>query len=655
MPIETDKSKQLRATRTIGFNSPFESTLSNVTNKSQSIVSKQGISNDILFSPNVASRPFPGTITPPLDSEGKAFQKNSDGKFIPIENTPANELTEQQINYLTNNGNDTDALYTQGLDALVEQKYPGTNADSFSNLPITSTIIQSASGGFNNTPTDSGASYDLENAVTDQSRMVGQQLWNYKVSLFNFSQPMYELRAHLIKELVIEDDLLTWPLRGYIIIDNREEGFERSYIDKYYHIRSDARDEIHLEIWPTVKNGTLPDKIWKINTTCVIYDVEDLPSQNNATKIKKMYFWDKKFQVLFEKNLQWSTATTKTRKWTPEVPEPIAHATDEERSMWTGDALLSILKEAGVPCDEDMWDRGLSKINYVAKADWTMWENILYILQYHVSEVNNDNCLITWNRADKKLNFLPYYKVFEKAGKGSPGELQLEHFFFEEITESTKNAQVVSPYKAPYNNDASTEIDIKIEDYNKILNYRFSQTAGTDSARAFTTAPVHSHWHKKKQFDIDVEENEIEFVKNNYFLNNYVSNLMGNDYPVLVLNLTKKNHESTHPIFISRSAGPQFENAKARSVGRSQIMFGGIFFNQCLVLRVQGSTHRLSNTFVGVDRLNQDSDTNYDYALCGQYFVVNVKHIMKQQKYINELVLVKVHAYKPLKNNEGVW
>ena len=125
------------------------------------------------------------------------------------------------------------------------------------------------------------------------------------------------------------------------------EGFERAKdIDSFYYLRSDSRDEINIEMCPIVKKQHLPDKIWKIKNTFVIYDVEDLSHSDLSLKAKKLYFWDKKFQFLLEKNLQWSTATGK-RFISDPCPEPIAHAKDEERAMFTGEAIASLLSEAG--------------------------------------------------------------------------------------------------------------------------------------------------------------------------------------------------------------------------------------------------------------------------------------------------------------------
>jgi len=510
----------------------------------------------------------------------------------------------------------------------------------------------------------SGATTDpaLNVAITNASKMIGQQLWNIKVTFRNHLQE-YDLATHAIKLLEIDESDDTWPLRGSIVVDNRLEGFERSIIgdDYFYHVRGDARDEIDIEIWPTL-DGDFPDEVWKIGFKGVIYDVEDLPHEDMTTKVKKFYFWDKRFEMMNEKVCEWSTATGVRLDWAklPEPPpEPIAHATDEQRSMYTGDAIASLLVEAGYGdlIDKDKWDRGSSKILFNAKAGMTIHECIKYIESKHICDNKYDiSAGLHFLRGEQKFTLRSYGDLFDLAGKGSadPGELQREHLFFEEYG-SAGEPESTSPYKAPYLIKNNKVKDIKISEYNTILAYRFSQTAGLDNAKAFLTRPVYSHYHKGKQFQVDIQENEISNVKA-YFKKHYVEKLLGNNYPVMTLNRTKTEEQSIDPCFSPSSTLDPVEDRLSRGAeGRAKTLYAGIFLNQTLTVRLQGSTHRIAGTFIAVDRLTEDSDNDYDYQLCGQYYVAKVSHIFRHQKYVNDLVLVKVHAYDKLKDNEDVY
>lgn len=488
------------------------------------------------------------------------------------------------------------------------------------------------------------------------TRLVGQQQWLCKVIFDNHKQPPYEIPQRLIPQLSIEDDILTWPLRGYLIVENRMEGFERDPLkDEGRFIRSDARDELHIELYPDPSTGSFPDNIWKITLDAVIYDVEDMPSENMTNKSKKLYFWDKKFQGMLEKNLQWSSATG-FRYFTDPCPKPVAHQPDEYRAMYTGDIIASLLYEAGYEAyiDFNNWDWGAGKLNFTAKADWNLWDCIMYVLKHHVASDDNKNdiCIFNWNRSTNMWNLTPVHKFFAQAGIRSPGDLQLEHLFFE-----ARGGNIYSsPWKAPFSNDQSLSKDIKSTYYGTIYNYNFSQASGLDNAKAYRSKPIYSHWHKNKQFNVDVKNNEITEVRETFIKPNYISQLLKSSSTSLVaLNKTKTTAESVEPQFSPVSIYNPVEDKKMRTLdGRGKILYANLFLNHCMSMRLIGGTHRMTGTFIGIDRMSEPSDNTYDYQVCGQYFVVNVKHILQNQKYVNDIVMVKIHAFDKLPIDEGI-
>lgn len=612
-----------------------------------------------------------GIVDPPRDGKGN-YLSQKDGKFVSTDDKPS--VSVDALNQATKNGLDTRALIEAGsLEALVTDTgdVESTRKIKQANTPNTGTIPISK-------PRRENVSTDqvYNNRVNDASRTFGQQLWNLKVNLYNHSQPVYQLNPHAVQSLVIEDDLLSWPIKGFIVIDNRSESFERgSNDDSYFHIRADGRDEIFMDIFPIEKEDKLNDAIWRIKIHASIYDVEDMPHDDITNKRKKLYFWDKKYHQMQERTIQWSTATgTRSYKagkkeWFKSklIPKPVAHARDSERALYTGEAIASLLIDAGFKDDIDFdnWDYGASKINYTAKANWTIYQNIEYMLTQHVSEESLDQplCGLGYNRATEKFTLIPRWKAYEEStdlntntGKSiEPGKLQLEHLFF--MNRSANEDGTASPWKAPLLTNSEDEFsrDIKSAGYNTILSYQFSQTSGLDSSKAILTKPVYSHQHKGKQFQVDVQENEITQVKD-YFKTQYVDRLLGNSYPVMVVNKTKQEALSIDPIFSPVSTLDPFEDRRARSEkGRGSVLFAGVYLNQCLSVRLPGSSHRLAGSFVGIDRFKEGSDTDYDYQVCGQYFVVTVSHIFDGDSYVNELTLVKVHAFDELKNNEDVY
>lgn len=563
--------------------------------------------------------PPPVIQSPPLTPEGKPYVFFKDA-WVPPESIPV--LDPEKLVVLTNEGENTESILQDN--SILNEAYE---------FPLPEALF----------PKDINAVEafaELEKQVpgiTDHSRLMGQQMWNAFVVFYNHKQ-VYTPNREGIREIVIEQDFLNWPIRGYITIDSRHEAFERAVDDNYFHIRSDARNEVLIKIWPSTK-VTMPSELFEFVIHAIIYDVEDLSSTDITDKSKRLYFWNKKFQMLLEKNMQWCTSLGHRYVSDP-CPHPVAHAKDSQRAMIVEEAIASILFHAGLESIIDFgnWEYSKNLILYTFNTNKTIWENIKYLLTL-------TDRILSWDRAKQKLTLLPMAKYFEKANDN-----QIEHLYFEDINYEKSEA---GPYHAPVT-DGSLTKDVKIVPYNIITSYKYSQPAGLDTSRALVSRPVYSHWHLNKQFNVEAAENEIEYAKEQ-FKTNYVSNLLGS-YPVFLLNKTKTDQKAIQPIFSPISSlNINTNDRQIRKVfGLYKILHAGIFLNQTMSVKLNGSTHRITGKFVGIDRKDARNETNYDYALLGQYFVLNVKHILTEDIYLNDLTMVKVNAYKPLNDFEGV-
>ena len=298
------------------------------------------------------------------------------------------------------------------------------------------------------------------------------QKYFIEVKLHNPDGDELILNPEAMLQLVIEDDLHFWPIRGFFIYENPFEIIERkmspdkdienSQLDastrtnlknlKPYVFRNDGKDYLDITIRPEVEGDTdlpikkLDPKLWELKFNCVIYDKEDIEVQDITKKLKKFYFWDRDYQKMIDKHIQWSTATSdlnETKRSNPDTYLP-SQATDDERKMYTGDAIKSILidSEFQVNTDLEKFDRGSSKIFYTTFHDYNIWDNIEYILKQHISTKStgtepineSDICIFSKDRYNQTFDLTPINKIFKKAGNNVdiPLEYQLEHLFFDE-------------------------------------------------------------------------------------------------------------------------------------------------------------------------------------------------------------------------------
>lgn len=494
-------------------------------------------------------------------------------------------------------------------------------------------------------------------------RYLNEQKYYLYIQLRNGKQKYDILPNHIIN-LQLENDLLEWPLKGNVTIHNPYEMTERarkqidngepSDKDILYLFRGDARNEIEIIFKPMFETDMeLPEKIWTIKFIGIIYDTDDPQETNITAKTKRLYFHDLRYQFMLEKNMQWSTAQY------AENPDQkhISDLSNYGRSIYSGEALKKLLIDGGFEpiIDEENWDKGINKIFYTSPTQYTIADDIQSILGNHISN-KGDKCILHYNRQIGKLQLIPIHDFFKRAGneKDNPGELQIEHLFLEDTASDSPDT---NPYKAPIlNNQKTFDRDLKMHEYGRILTYDFIDMAGLDNMYNVCDKPVFWYHGKKRTFGVDFEYNTIEESRK-AFNQIYVNKLYKMaEQPLLTLNKMKKEHYNINPQFTYASSGDG-DNIQRRSFsGRASILFSSVFLNQCIYIRLLGAPCRMAGTFVGIDRLNtsSDEDGELDKKLCGQWFVINVKHNIYYTKYVTDIIAVKVHAFDKLKINEDV-
>ncbi|MEI8344669.1 MAG: hypothetical protein WCG06_01190 [Candidatus Omnitrophota bacterium] len=506
--------------------------------------------------------------------------------------------------------------------------------------------------------------------VTRSYRTYNKKNFFIELKMFNPDGDVLILNPAGIFHLVIEDDMHFWPIRGFFIYDNVYEIIERKLAadtaievgnldatsradlkaKKPYMFRNDGRDFLNITIKPE-SEVHLPDEQWEMSYNCVIYDKEDIECINIGKKQKKFYFWDVDYQTMLEKKIQWSSATSEYNDSVRRLGGSYkpSQASDEARKMYTGDIIKAILNENNfkVTTDVKKFDKGSTKLFYTCFNNKNVWENIQYILNNNLSEKiksvealdEYDVCIFNKDRYSKTFELIPLYKLFAKAGntENEPGELQLEHTYFEEIGDVA-----ISSLKAPTLPIMSTTKDIKL---GAIKTYQYVDMSSVDNTTTLVTTPVHSYDFKNKTFSINVKDSNIEEIFNKMkklYIDSKVLVSKGGE-PLLTLNNNKLQNLNINPIYSIRS-----DKAAILRSGVGNLLYSSLFLNGCLYFQMEGATVRQSGTFIGIDR-KTFTDNNFDYKLCGQWFVTCVKHVFTSDSYTNEITAVKNYSFTKLK------
>lgn len=487
---------------------------------------------------------------------------------------------------------------------------------------------------------------------------------------FDNGERKISLNSQSLFELQIVEDFVDWYTTGYIIIDNPFDHFERlsdfgesnlAPPELDYKYRGDGRDIITLKIKPNIDSTAdnslgsenLKSEIWEIFLEGVVYDVDEIPTDEPQTKRKKFYFWDKEYQIMLEKNIEFTTANVGENK-DKENPENLSNI---ERSLKAGEALLELFKSVDelkdkVPeeAGEEDWIEGDNnlKIFYTSPSNSKLIDDVNYILD-HVgdSESNDfDLCFLQLNRKKdgeekRKFSLESLSSFFQNAGTTSAGKYQLEKFVLMDLHETKKTVPIPkTPQDRP-----TVEKNIMTLTRSEIHSYQFVEMAGIDSANLIQVFPVHSYNLEGNQFNIHFKENTpqkaIEFQKEQY-----VKKIGPNSEPRLQLNEWKKNGYNLTNVFA-------YGNKENRYVqGRNKILMASLLNGSTISFTCRGQTSRQAGRFFSIEK-NKFNDTDFDHRLEGQYLCTNVAHVFdfKSQNYTNEIIGVKLHRYM---SNGGV-
>jgi hypothetical protein len=532
-----------------------------------------------------------------------------------------------------------------------------------------------------------------------------------------------------IKSLVIEDELDSFFHKGFIVIDNRYDAIERQAaptVDKTgkltetlnYILQGDSRDQIFIMIYPKGQDtgtgiGNLEDpsvlRHSAIYLQATIYNVEEVSSDTPDVKYKKLYFWDKYYEYLREKNVYWSTSDvienglqglttsiTSAGAVAGYSVQAVDEYSDVDRAIPTGAAIKAFLGAAfpaegyEMPAyfpsttfdndatlagivgtdtskvqiipDDKYWDIGATKIFFSTPARYKAIDSLNYLLSRHVSTIDNlyDQAILRINRFPRCFTFIPLTKYFSNAFIGGSdstdttgktqlnagGKLYIETIKLGGYYTDANTDSTIPQYKLAY---TPNKYAIQLEQTGTADNFKLEPSVGGVMQREFNTKMVHSYDSEGKQFQVDLYYNNIRQIVASYFTN-YVNTIK----PSIWTNLTPGTFRTSNTNVEHKFSVIEQDSEQRISQGRNKALYASIFANNIININLRGSTFRQSGGFIGVDRDGSSPFSNYDAKALGIYLLTGVKHIFENNSYSNELIAMKTYTeFKILADQVG--
>lgn len=507
------------------------------------------------------------------------------------------------------------------------------------------------------------------------SYIIDNEKYIFKASLFNPDGDLVTLTKSSILELNLFDNIFEPWLRGTIIIDNTEDALERfvsspqdtEFTDKKsqkgYTVRGDGRDLLKIEILPVDGNkqdyNSNNDAYNKIFAIKYIFSLEDEESLTyNEKDAKKYTIVDYDLEILKEQKGFFSSADV-----VAENSGALSQLSNKQREVPTGKCLREIIRTSlsddlaiNGRIDKDtgeeitpFFEDGLSKIFYSSPADSTSYDDLMYILKRHVSSnTKNDFSFL------KKENFTGEYAlqgafdIFKAAYNpqtGKTGARFLENFT---VTGSSRDSDSIieKEQKKPAN-------ALEFGEKSEILDYKFFNTASRLRREKIKTHITHSYDFNKKEFNVNMEDGNIENVRD-IFADNYVSVMKGKDkapYPSFIINGVQRNNLTYENVFSEYGDNPDIR----KSYGLNKLLKNALVTNMGIEITVKGQLQRKSGRFFSIDRAGDYIDNPYDNKLLGIYFILDVQHLfVDDTTYLNKLIGVKTYHFEDPKFKEGV-
>jgi len=511
---------------------------------------------------------------------------------------------------------------------------------------------------------------------------------NYYIEIVFYNQIEGETPVKIpflfVDSLLIHETLQYWPTTAEIVINTDFELFNRGITTKIfpspdnsqkvsmkapYIDRPDGRNRVSIRIYPiNVDNpdeSNYPKDKWEMSYDFVVVDIQDMDTQNAQRKKRKYVLVDERYQILNERNIEWSTAIFKAK----ELNQRPYQLTDEAASMNPNLLLKEIIKLTGTNLkgstsdtikvgyleggsildptidfaniDEENWDVGndSNKLKANTIADSYAIDDVNYILAHCVSS-NDYPVLLDFGRSseDKSWKLISLEDIFKTSN-----DEQVERLFIEDSLGGDDGS---TPHVArALDNESTNTKNFTSIVASRINKYKFSPMVGADDSKIINNV-LHWYDHSLGEFVIKMKDNSavsvLETMKKMANAGLYSFQNGNGAQIVSVVNQTKAQGYMTKN---SLSVSNRFISPVAT---RNKMLLDLLFLNQSISFQSLGLTIRAPGRFIFIDRIASGDSNPFDDRFLGQWLVTGVKHYFSAKTYITEVVATKVDSFGKL-------
>ena len=498
----------------------------------------------------------------------------------------------------------------------------------------------------------------------DYVTFADERTYEYSCSLTN-GETSVSIQPGLIEDLVIQDTVIDIFPRGYIDIKNPRGALEHS-IDQMqrqtYVFRNDSRDLLHFRLMPNVFSQSetrepVEDSVYLMKYLFFVYSVKDIVNDKQENmKVKRLYFVDWRYQPFSKYNNSFTT--------TAYLTGDVAHWTDQEREIPTGDAIKHLISET-IPGEQQFttfWDTGSSTIDYTSPAGNTSIDDLQELISDHVSEdkTGNLSCLLHLDRYSGAWSLPAISTIFDNAVFQSesaqnnefvPGSLQSEQFTIGNETTQHESSTLQVPVESRVPHIHTLYFNYNHGKSSIIESFRFVEMNGEKNQQLMNSQAVHSHNSTIKQFNIEQSRSSVQSLittMKNHVVNNMITATEERDDVSLSINV---DVDRFYNRAIEHIHSTNSRDDAVLTKSRNKMILEMLYQSNAIEFTVPGEPTRQSFRFISIEYKGPDQ-TQYNDKIEGQYFVTSVIHRIKNNMYTNKIIGVKPYNYKHVSEND---
>jgi hypothetical protein len=509
---------------------------------------------------------------------------------------------------------------------------------------------------------------DTSSEWSNNVYQIGQQHYVVEIWMYNFIDKPFEVDFFIVDQLVIEELLDDWNVRGFLTLANPLEMLERGTpqtkdteaLPAPFLFRTDGRNKISVRMFPYVKGSSETelytqdsqespgkDPTQEICYDFSIYDIQDVSSEVPGFNKRTFYFKDEKHQILSERNLEWSTSTGSADT-----------AADKDRTMNGNAAIKALLQAASkieggdddvikvgygkdgtidkptIPLnqiDENNWDRGPedddARLFYTSPAKAKVIHDINYILK-HTKATDGSPVILQYGRTPRESSnpgwkLTPLSTIFK-----TPSQDTVEDLTIVDNVDASGSTPPVP--RIPQEKFASGISSI-------ITSYHYAPPVAADD-NFFVNKPVFNYNFASGTYTANYKDNTVQAtIKALEKIAQPLYNMKGGQGQIAqCFNNTKVKGMSTEIIYV-----PQIFHLKDCS--SLKMLKDIIFLSGMIYIQLPGLTQRTPGKFITINRPVY-SENRFDDKFLGEWLITKVTHTITKTAYINDIAAVKFDA-----------